>query len=144
MEQLNVLLQDGNVDLIRQWLRSPNAEKQLYALRGYRILVIQGYNLTDEEKRIISIVEQKKGRVSTCSGCMYMNQTFQDVVSEINSMPPEYLKPQPNFSDVIFKNNKTQIEKKSSYWWVSILGIITVLAILYLIRRTKKGGVDKQ
>lgn len=93
MEQLNLLLLDKNVVLIRQWLKSANAEKQLYALKGYRILVNRGYNLTGEEKRIISIVEQKKGTVYTCSGCLYMHETFQDVVSKINSIPTEYLKP---------------------------------------------------
>ena len=72
-------------------LKSANAEKQLYALKGYRILVNQGYTLTDEEKKIISIVEQKKGTVSTCSGCMYMDDTFQNVVSQINEIPSEYL-----------------------------------------------------
>lgn len=142
MKQLNLLLLDKNVDLIRQWLKSANAEKQLYALKGYRILVNQGYNLKDEEKTIISIVEQKKGTVYTCSGCLYMHETFQDVVSKINSIPTEYLKPEkPNSADVILIKNKIKVEKKSSYWWGLIFGIIAVLAILYLIRRTKKGGV---
>lgn len=143
MEQLNLLLQDENIDVIRQWLKSANAEKQLYAIKGYRILVNQGYNLTDEEKRIISIVEQKKGMVSTCSGCIYTDETFQNVVSEINSIPSKYLKPErPSSSNVIFKKKKSQVTKTSSYWWVSIFGIVAVLAILYFIRRTKKGGVQ--
>jgi hypothetical protein len=142
MEQLNVLLKNENVDVIRHWLRSANAETQLYALRGYRILVNQGYGLTDEEKKIISIVEQKKGTVNTCSGCISMDETFQDVVSGINSIPIEYLKPhRPHSLDHIFKKNRTQVEKKSLYWWVSILGIVAILAVIYFIWRTKKGGV---
>ena len=117
MEQLNLLLQDNNVDIIRQWLKSANAEKQLYALKGYRILVNQGYTLTDEEKKIISIVEQKKGTVSTCSGCMYMDENFQNVVSEINAIPSEYLKPEKTTSSkVLFKQKKSQVAKTSSYW----------------------------
>ena len=138
MEQLNLLLQGDNVEIIRQWLKSANAEKQLYALKGYRILVNQGYNQTDEEKKIISIVEQKKGTVSTCSGCMYMDETFQNVVSEINAIPSEYLKPEKtSSSNVVFKKKKNQVTKTSSYWWVSIFVIIGVLAILYFLRRTK-------
>lgn len=143
MEQLNLLLHNKNVDAIRQWLKSANAEKQLYALKGYRILVNQDYDLTDEEERIISIVEQKKGRVFTCSGCVYIQETFQDVVSEINSIPTEYLVPEsPNSSNVSSKENKIKFEKMSSYWWGSILGVVAVLAILYFIRRAKKGGVQ--
>ena len=143
MEQLNILLQDDNVDRIRQWLKSANAEKQLYALKGYRILVNQGYTLIVEEKRIISIVEQKKGTVSTCGGCIYMNEEFQNVVSEINAIPSEYLKPEKiNSSDVIFKKKKSKAIKVSSYWWISVFGIIAVLSILYFLRRTKKGGVQ--
>lgn len=142
MKQLNLILQDENIDVIRKWLKSANAEKQLYAIKGYRILVNQGYNLTHEEKRIISIVEQKTGMVSTCNGCMYMNETFQNVVSEINSITTKYLKPERLSSlNVIFKKKKNQIAKTSSYWWVSIFGIAAVLAILYFIRRTKKSGV---
>ena len=143
MEQLNLLLQDDNVDIIRQWLKSANAEKQLYAIKGYRILVNQGYKLTDEEKRIISVVEQKKGSVSTCSGCIYMDMTFQDVVSEINAIPSEYLKPEKTSSpNIIFKQKKSQTVNTSSYWWTSVFGIAAALLILYFVRRTKKGGVQ--
>ena len=143
MEQLNSLLQDNNVDIIRQWLKSANAEKQLYAIKGYRILVNQGYSLTDEEKRIISIVEQKKGTVATCSGCMYMDETFENVVSEINAIPSEYLKPEKTISsNVIFKKKRSQVQKASSFWWLSAFGIVAALVILYFFRRTKKGGLQ--
>lgn len=143
MEQLNLLLLDKNVDVVRQWLKSANAEKQLYALKGYRILVKQGYTLTNEEKRIISIVEQKTGTVSTCRGCTYMDENFQDVVSEINTIPAEYLKPEKtSSSNVLFKKKKSQMTNSSSYLWVSIFGIVAVLAILSILRWSKKGGVQ--
>jgi hypothetical protein len=142
MEKLNLLLQNENIQDIRQWLKSANAEKQLYAIKGYRILVNQGYKLTDQEKRIISIVEKKKGMVSTCSGCDYMDDTFQNVVSEINSIPSQYLNPEsPDSSNVILKMKKSQVAKTSSYWKVSIFGIAAVLAFLYLIQKRKKSGV---
>lgn len=143
MEQLNSLLLNDNVDVIRQWLKSANAEKQLYAIRGYRILTNQGYDLTDEEKRIISIVEKKKGTVSTCSGCIFMDRTFQDEVSDINSIPAEYLKPEKisSSNSVLVKKNSTA--NTSAYWWVSILGAAGLLTILYITRRTKKGGVQQ-
>lgn len=145
MAQLNLVLQNENIDVIRQWLKSANAEKQLYAIKGYRILVHQGYDLTVEEKRIISIVEQKKGTVSTCSGCIYMEETFQNVVSEINSIPTQQLKPErPGSSNVVFKKKKSQAAKTLPYWWISVFGIAAVIAILYFIRRMKKAGVQNQ
>ena len=143
MEQLNLLLQDNNVDIIRQWLKSANAEKQLYALKGYRILVNQGYKLTEEEKRIISVVRQKKGSVSTCSGCIYMNITFQDVVSEIDVIPSEYLKPEKTSStSMILKKKKSKTVNTSLYWWTCVFGIAAALLTLYFVRRMKKGGVQ--
>jgi len=143
MEQLNSLLQDDNVNIIRQWLKSANAEKQLYAIKGYRILVNQGYTLTDEEKRIISIVEQKNGTVSTCSGCSYMEETFQNVVSEINSIPTEYLKPEKTGSTykVLKKKNKSTKDNLLN-WGLFALGIVSLATVGYFIRRTKKGGVQ--
>ena len=143
MEQLNVLLQNKNVDVIRQWLKSANAEKQLYALRGYRILINQGYNLTDDEKRILPIVEQKKGTVSTCSGCTYMDRTFQDEVSEINSIPAKYLKPEKVNSSNAVLVQKNRPANTSVYWWVSIFGVAGLLAFLYIIQRKKQGGVQQ-
>lgn len=143
MERLNSFLKDNKVDEIRQWLKSANAEKQLYALRGYRILTNQGYSLTDEEKRIISIVEQKKGTVSTCSGCIFMDRTFQDEVSDINSLPAEYLKPEKISSSNAVLVEKRRTTNTLSYWWLSIFGVSGLLTILYIIRRTKKGGVQQ-
>ncbi len=141
MEQLNLLVEEENIDGVRRWLKSANAEKQLYALNGYRILVNQGYNLTDEEKRIILIVEQKKGAVSTCSGCLYMNKTFQDVVSEINSIPTEYLKPNKSGSSYQFlKKEKNRDKNNLPYWWLIALSIVTLAAGCYFIWRTNKGN----
>ncbi|MFT3981632.1 MAG: hypothetical protein QM687_14250 [Ferruginibacter sp.] len=143
MEQLNMLLQNEDIDIIRQWLKSANAEKQLYALKGYRILVNLGYKLTDEERTIIPIVEQKKGSVSTCSGCIYQDETFQSVVAEINSIPSEYLRPERiNSSGIFFKKKKDMITRHSSFSWIFVLIIIAVLSILYLFWRIRKDRIQ--
>lgn len=144
MEQLNFLLLKNDIAEIRQWLKSANAEKQLYALRGYRILVNQGYTMTDEEKKIIEVVEQKKGTVSTCSGCIFMNETFQNVVSEINSIPTEYLNTEKTSSSYPTFEKKTNSTKNNlSNWGVFALGVASIATLVYFIRRTKKGGVQK-
>jgi hypothetical protein len=71
-----------------------------------------------------------------------MDDTFQNVVSEINSIPSQYLNPEsPDSSNVILKMKKSQVAKTSSYWKVSIFGIAAVLAFLYLIQKRKKSGV---
>lgn len=142
MEQLNFLLLNNEVTEIRKWLKSANAEKQLYAIRGYRILVNQGYVTTDEEKRVIAVVEQKKGTVSTCSGCLFMDETFQEVVSEINSIPIEYLKPeQTNLSYPTFKKKSNSKKKSFSNWGLFAVGVTSIATIGYFIRRTKKAVV---
>lgn len=144
MEKLNFLLLNNGVAEIRQWLKSANAEKQLYAIRGYRILINQGYAMTNEEKRIIHVVEQKKGTVSTCSGCFFMNETFQNVVSKINSIPTEYLKPENASSPYpTFEKKGNSTKNNWSNWWVLALGIASIATIVYFIRRTKKGGLQK-
>lgn len=139
MEQLNFLLLNNKVDEIRKWLKSANAAKQLYAIRGYRILVNQGYNMTDEEKRIIEVVEQKKGTVSTCSGCIYMDESFQNVVAEINSIPTEYLKAEKTSSAYLSVMNKSDNNKNN--WELFTLGIMLLAAAIFLIWRTKRGGI---
>ncbi|HTE34226.1 MAG TPA: hypothetical protein VK666_27795 [Chryseolinea sp.] len=139
-ERLNLLLQDGGIDVIRHWLKSANAEKQLYALMGYRILKNQGYTLTEDEKRIISVVEQKKGTVYTCSGCIYMDEPFEGIVSQINSIPTEYLRPEkPRPSILDFKTEKSRSAKILSYWWILSFGVAVVLSVIYILRRIKKG-----
>jgi hypothetical protein len=139
MGQLNLFLQLKNVDIIRQWLKSANAEKQLYAIKGYRILVNLGYTLTDEEKRIISIVNQKKGTVATCSGCIFMGRTFQDMVSEINSIPPEYLKPEnTSSSNQFIPKKQTGKSQTSIYWGLLVLGFVSFITVIFFKSRAKK------
>lgn len=135
MERLNLFILNRNVDSVRQWLKSANAEKQLYALTGYRILVNLGYEITKMEKRIISVVRQKEGTVKTCSGCLYMDRDFREVVAEINSIPTEYLRVIPNSPKDVFIKNKIKSENK--YWW-GITLFVAVLAVVYYYRRRKK------
>jgi hypothetical protein len=71
---------------IYRWLRSANSEKQLYAVLGIRTLGRWRYSITDEDKLIIEIIKSKKGFVNTCSGCFYSNSSFQDVISEMDSL----------------------------------------------------------
>lgn len=138
MEKMKQLLQDENVTEIRQWLKSPNAEKQLYAIRGYRTLVNQGYKITDEEKHIIEVIQQKKGTISTCSGCLYSSQTIEQTIVEINDIPPEYLNPGPLISSS--KNKKNRAPNSIPGWTLLILGISLSIAAGYYIRKRKRNA----
>ncbi|HSC40055.1 MAG TPA: hypothetical protein VLD19_19360, partial [Chitinophagaceae bacterium] len=83
MQLLEGLLRKNDVAAIRQWLKSPNAEKQLYAVYGYRALRRRGYIPTQEENRLFAIIQQKQGSVSSCSGCTSSGKTFQEMVADI-------------------------------------------------------------
>jgi hypothetical protein len=95
MQQMNDLLISKDAPAIKKWLQSPNAEIQLYALWGYKVLIHQGYMPTPEESKLIAQVKLKQGSVSTCGGCTYIDRDFQEIVVEIESIPTEYLKPGP-------------------------------------------------
>jgi hypothetical protein len=90
---LDTLIVNRRVDVLRKWLTSADAEKQLYAIRGYRVLTRLGHELTREEARVLTMVRKKKGNVYTCSGCAYWASPFQQEVSKIETMPVMYLAP---------------------------------------------------
>jgi hypothetical protein len=72
-----------------------------------------------------------------------MNRTFQDLVSEINSIPTKYLKAEKtNFSNTTLRNKKNQAAMGSFYWWLSITGVAALSGILYFIRRIKKAVIQ--
>jgi hypothetical protein len=84
-QKLNELLTDDDIDALNNWLKSPNTEKQLYALQGLKMLKNEGYRLTGEQQHIANIVKSKKGVAMTCSGCVFYKDSIRDVVADINS-----------------------------------------------------------
>lgn len=71
LQKLDVLIENKNVKEINKWLKSANAEKQLYGIRAYKYLTTQGYKLSEEEKKLLDFVQQKDGDVSVCRGCSF-------------------------------------------------------------------------
>ncbi|RTQ49777.1 hypothetical protein EJV47_13290 [Hymenobacter gummosus] len=57
--------------LLRDWLRSATAEKQVYGVEGFYQLRQQGLRLTPGQLRLILFIKRKRGRINTCSGCSY-------------------------------------------------------------------------
>lgn len=115
------------------WLKSANTEKQLYAIKGLKILAKTGYSTTDEENNLIKLVRQKEGIVNTCSGCIYSSDSIKNIVAELDLWDGEYY------------IHRKRPSKNSNIIYYCLGGIILVslLSFIYLKRRTKKGGVQQ-
>ena len=140
-QKLNALIESRDIAAIRNWLRSANAEKQLYAIRAYRFLTLNGYRLTEDELRLLKIVKQKDGDVSVCGGCTYWTDRFSQIVYEIESEPETRLKPEPPRKEVYIGI----IKNKKKYTFVTTIGMTLLLFIsvynfsrYFNLRRTKK------
>lgn len=128
-QKLVELLREKDEKMLLAWLKSPNTEKQLYAVSGFKTLQQNGYKLTEEEKRIIEVINEKQGTVSTCGGCIFSSDTIKNVVENINS------------SKGIYVSNATSKSRKTVYYGLATLLLIVAALIFYLRRRTK-GGVQ--
>jgi hypothetical protein len=92
-QKLDSLILQKNASELHQWLISPNAEKQMYAIKGYKALTYMGYVLTNEDKRLLKLVRQKQTSIYTCDLCMYSDQSFQEAVAEIDKLSKADLLP---------------------------------------------------
>jgi hypothetical protein len=116
LDQLEDWVKARNVKAIYNWLISPCLEKQLYALRGYRLLQYYGYTFSFKEEEYIEFLKNKDGKVNTCGGCIFGEQSFNAVASQIFSdsivfLLPDKRKPQ-TYKVVPFTiQEKTEIEK---------------------------------
>jgi len=139
MEELNYFVGTYNVKAIHQWLVSPNAEKQLYAILGYRKLTHAGYGLTGEEKELINTVKKKTGDVKTCSGCMYGEENFKDVVKSIEDIPGRYLSVK-KYIAFVEANEQLQVPFGTNEWMVIKLtvGFLILLALVFTIKTTRR------
>ncbi len=63
-----------NRQKLSEWIQSTNTEKQIYAVDGFYRLKQKGLKLTGQELHFISNVVNKKGKIRTCSGCIYSNE----------------------------------------------------------------------
>ena len=121
-QKLDSLLRVKNIQSIRLWLKSANTEKQLYALMGLKALSRNGYKLTSEDTRLIKLINQKKGMVNTCGGCIYSTEPVQDIAAQIKAWNGDYY---------IFENsNKKRIKNKFIIPTVILSAILFFLALV--------------
>ena len=131
--QMDSLIRNRHIDIIRQWLCSANAEKQLYALRGYRVLTSQGYELTTQEKRILDLLRKKDCMVSECGGCVYMSASFGREVNNIDTTKIEWLMPEKPEKPV-----EAAIQWKSYAQELFAGGVILVIGIFLVCNRKRR------
>lgn len=77
-------VKNGNKEELLKWLKSPNSEKQVYAVDGLFQLYKQGTKPTQEELDIIAFVRHKNGRIQVCHGCMHTKDDIRSVLVKFN------------------------------------------------------------
>lgn len=77
-------VKNGNREELLKWLKSPNSEKQVYAVDGLFQLYKQGTKPTQEERDIIAFVRHKNGRIQVCHGCMHTKDDIKTVLAKFN------------------------------------------------------------
>ena len=124
--KLDSLLLDKNIISIMSWLKSPNAEKQLYAFQGLRVMDKNGYDITPEQSRLMNIISKKKGMVNVCGGCLFSSDTIKNVVSDIES--------RNGYFSLSQRKNKSN---RYIYWGILALILTAGGLIYYFIPRKK-------
>jgi len=69
---------------LKQWLTSANTETQLYAYEGLETLQRSGVALSEEIKKMMMAVAQKKGGVRFCSGASISTVEISQVIKELH------------------------------------------------------------
>jgi len=83
-----------------------------------------GYQLTDEDNRIIKAISQKKGLINTCSGCIYSADSIKNVMAEI--------------TPYLFPSNK----QNNNIWLNYGLTTIFLIVLLVLFYKNYKRNID--
>ena len=81
-QQIDEWVKAKNKTEILKWLKSPNTEKQVYAVDGLYQLKKAGVSLTKDEVKIINFVCNKNGTMYVCSGCIHSRQDIRSVTKE--------------------------------------------------------------
>jgi hypothetical protein len=137
--QLDSLLANNNIEGIRRWLKSPIAERQLYAIYGYRILKGAGYTLTEEEASLLKMVQQKKTTVETCGGCIFGHASFRSMVKEIEEIPEKYLAAKVHRQERLF--SRFPIKNKNETMAIFLVPAVVIGVIVIVLYRKKYSKV---
>lgn len=118
-QKLDSLIKEKNIPTILSWLKSPNAEKQLYAIQGLQRLERKGFTLDKKDKNLIKVIGQKEGEVNTCSGCLFYTSPISKIVESLNSQ-------------------HSKIVTKKKIFLGALLGVILLSVLLSVLYNRRK------
>jgi len=85
-QKLTTILKQRDLASLSAWLKSPNIEKQLYAIKGlYKLQDNGDYQITNEDKEIIDAITNKNGEAQTCGGCIYSSEPINALVKKMDT-----------------------------------------------------------
>ncbi|AEA44098.1 hypothetical protein [Fluviicola taffensis] len=82
-QKMNELVRSKNKDGLINWLKSPVAEIQLYAIDGILTLKESGIKFNRCIFKMIDAVSKKKGFAHSCGGCEYSNESISSLIESI-------------------------------------------------------------
>lgn len=122
-QKLIAILKLKDVASLSAWLKSPNIEKQLYAIKGlYKLQDNGDYQISNEYKEIIDAITNKNGEAQTCGGCIYSSEPINALVKKMDTTS--------NFSFTNLKNGKHSI-------FVGLVLVIIGGGFIYYLRRQR-------
>lgn len=81
--KMNKLVKSKDTSTLIQWLKSTTIEIQLYAIEGILTLKKEGIEFEKQVLDLINLIEKKKGRAYTCSGCIRWNESISEIIKRI-------------------------------------------------------------
>jgi hypothetical protein len=75
---MEALVASADTTTLNRWITSPNAEMQLYALEALGRSRDEGCELSNEQRRLMDVVLQKKGTIHYCYGCKHWEREIQE------------------------------------------------------------------
>ena len=81
--EMQKMVSTNDTASLQKWLRSANAEKQLYAIAESIALKKNYHHIDPETQRIIMVIGKKSGITSTCNGCLMYHTPIAKIVKDL-------------------------------------------------------------
>lgn len=81
-EKIEEYIKESNIEEINKWLNSPNVELQVYACEALYRLKENQISLDKLQLDMIMKIINKKGKIRTCSGCIYKDDKITYVCKD--------------------------------------------------------------
>jgi hypothetical protein len=81
--EVRQLIKAKKTDKLFKLLTSGNTYDQLWGYYGFHMLARSGYKLSSEVQRIMHVIENKKGNLSACDGCLFDDYAIDWMIENI-------------------------------------------------------------